>query len=587
MRVYRGVIAFDTGICYLNVNPARATMFIRSALCRMPCPVALFLTPVFPDTGSHMLLKSLRTNILLNLALLLLIAMLLIDLVILIVMQKMLIESREEKGHVLISAMASNVLPTGSDGSREWRVVNPEQISQLLDQADGICAMVVSVDGRRLYRSGIGCLPQAAMAAMAHRAAIQKKTITQSPDMISGVFRSHSGELLMAAPIIVESKAVAGACLLLPLDDIFSLMRRSQHILLIYIIINTAVLTLLGGYRLNRITVKPIQRLVRRAEAFRESDDNVFMLEKGDNEFSQLSKSLNRMLMHLAQDKAMLQDSVSSLEKANRKLEKAQRELVRAEKLASVGRLSAGIAHEIGNPIGIIKGYLSLLNDQSISAEEKFDFIARTEKEVERINAIIQQLLDFARPSGKEQEAVSVHDILKDLGEVCSFQPALACIQFQLQLGAERDLVVANARQLRQVFLNLILNAADAVGDSEEHGELVIQTHTVAMEDRTDDQAEKLVIRFVDNGQGISDESLTNIFDPFFTTKAPGKGTGLGLSVSFTIIESLGGEIRADRNKGGGTCMTIALPLADGDSNKSDARDIFAHDKGINNDVGG
>jgi signal transduction histidine kinase len=284
------------------------------------------------------------------------------------------------------------------------------------------------------------------------------------------------------------------------------------------------------------------------------------MLEKGDNEFSQLSKSLNRMLMHLAQDKEMLQDSVHSLEKANQELEKAQRELVRAEKLASVGRLSAGIAHEIGNPIGIIKGYLSLMNDRSISDEEKSDFIVRTEKEVERINAIIQQLLDFARPDGKERETISVHSVLKDLGEVCSFQPALACIEFELQLGADQDLVVANARQLRQVFLNLVLNAADAVGESE--GELIISTETILPITPDDNHTGNLMIRFIDNGHGISDESLANIFDPFFTTKAPGKGTGLGLSVSFTIIESLGGSIRADRNEGGGTCMTIMLPLA-------------------------
>jgi C4-dicarboxylate-specific signal transduction histidine kinase len=479
-------------------------------------------------------------------------------------MQKMLVESRLEKGRVLISAMTNDLVKKPSEGSRSWQINRPEQINQLIGQAEVICALTVTIEGRRFFRGGIGCLPQDVMVSMAHEAAIQETEITRSTGMISGVFRRHPGELLMATPLKVGPEVVAGVCLLMPLDDIFSLMRRSQHIILIYMVINAAILTLLGAYRLNRITVKPVQRLVRRAEAYRESDDTVFMLEKGDNEFSRLSKSLNRMLMHLAQDKEMLQHSVDSLEKANRDLEKAQRELVRAEKLASVGRLSAGIAHEIGNPIGIIKGYLALLNDGSISDEEKSDFIARTESEVERINAIIQQLLDFARPSGEEQETVSVHEILKDLGEVCSFQPALSCIRFHLQLKAEQDQVIANAQQLRQVFLNLVLNAADAVGESEDEGQLVIETEIVSSDNAERNNPEMLAIRFRDNGDGISEESLTNIFDPFYTTKSPGKGTGLGLSVSFSIIESLDGSIRADRNDDGGTCMTIMLPLAEG-----------------------
>lgn len=509
-----------------------------------------------------MLLKSLRTSIALNLAVLLLISMLLINLVILIVTQKMLVGAHVEKGRILMTALAGNLQSIPSGDGEEWRIIHTEQLRPLIDTADGLCALAVTIDGRKIYRDGLGCLPQANMAEMAHAAAIQGKEITQTPGMLRSIFGRQASAFFMAAPLKTGRKIVAGACLLMPLDDVYALVRRSQHILLIYMLINTVMLTLLGSYRLNRITIKPLQRLVRRAEAYRESDDTVFAIEKADNEFSQLSKSLNRMLMYLAQDKEMLQDSVDSLEKANRDLAKAQRDLVRAEKLASVGRLSAGIAHEIGNPIGIIKGYLALLNDPSIPDEEKSDFITRTESEVERINAIIQQLLDFARPSGKDQASVSVHDILKELDEVCIFQPALSCIRFQLRLEADSDQVNANARQLRQVFLNLVLNAADAVRESEAQGELVIKTAALASAENGDKPPDSLMVRFIDNGHGISDESLPNIFDPFFTTKAPGKGTGLGLSVSFSIIESLGGSIRAERTEAGGTCMTIVLPLA-------------------------
>jgi C4-dicarboxylate-specific signal transduction histidine kinase len=114
---------------------------------------------------------------------------------------------------------------------------------------------------------------------------------------------------------------------------------------------------------------------------------------------------------------------------------------------------------------------------------------------------------------------------------------------------------------MRQVFLNLILNAADAVRDSDVDGQLDIHTELSDSLVAESKEPEMFVIRFTDNGQGITDESLTNIFDPFFTTKAPGKGTGLGLSVSFTIIEGFGGSIKASRTDSGGTCMTIKLPL--------------------------
>ena len=509
-----------------------------------------------------MVLKSLRTNIALNLAILLLISILLIDLIMLIMTQKMLIGSRLEKGRVLMSTLAINLEAIPTSVGEDWRMTNFGQISHTMKSAGGLCMLVVSIDGRRIFREGIGCASQGAMAVMAHRAAREGQEITQATDMLRGIFGQQPKVMRLAAPLRVGNQIVAGACLLMPLDDIYNRLRRSQHILLIYALINTAFLTLLGAYRLNRLTVKPIQRLVRRAEAYRDSDDDVFLLDKEDNEFSQLSKSLNRMLMHLAQDKEKLQASVDSLETANRDLEKVQRDLIRAEKLASVGRLSAGIAHEIGNPIGIIKGYLALLHDAAVTDEDKADFIVRTEKEVERINSIIQQLLDFARPSGEEQKAVSVHDILKDLEEVCRFQPALACIRFELCLEAERDCVTANARQLRQVFLNLVLNAADAVRDADVAGELLIRTERHHDADAGQPQNDYLVVRFMDNGHGIPDETLTSIFDPFFTTKDPGKGTGLGLSVSFTIVEGLGGTIEADRNESGGTSMIIRLPLA-------------------------
>ncbi|MCP4344473.1 MAG: hypothetical protein GY795_02980 [Desulfobacterales bacterium] len=273
-----------------------------------------------------------------------------------------------------------------------------------------------------------------------------------------------------------------------------------------------------------------------------------------------MSKSLNRMLQRISDDKEALQVTVQSLKKANADLRQAQKDIIRAEKLASVGRLSAGIAHEIGNPISIVIGYLELMKQNDISDDEKNEFVVRAENEINRINIIIRQLLDFSRPSKEERQSVSVHEIINDVVNVFKFQPVMTGIELTLNLNAENDTVTADPNQLRQVFLNLMLNAADAILSDQENtnGELIIRTRVDSDQETS---ARVLKIECIDNGPGIPDENLSNIFDPFYTTKEPGKGTGLGLSVSFTIIESTGGKIKALSEKGKGTNMLIYLPL--------------------------
>ena len=126
----------------------------------------------------------------------------------------------------------------------------------------------------------------------------------------------------------------------------------------IYIIVNLVILVFIGIYRISKLYLQPLSRLAKRAEEYKENDDLIFSVRRQDNELNRLSKALNSMLKRISEDKQKLRSTVQSLEKANLELKKVQKEIIRAEKLASVGRLSAGIAHEIGNPIGIIIGYL-------------------------------------------------------------------------------------------------------------------------------------------------------------------------------------------------------------------------------------
>ena len=293
-----------------------------------------------------------------------------------------------------------------------------------------------------------------------------------------------------------------------------------------------------------------------------EDDGLLFAVRKEDNELAQLSKSLNLMLGRITEDKKTLRTTVASLEKANLDLTRAQREIIQAEKLASVGRMSAGIAHEIGNPIGIVMGYLELLKQEDITDDEKYEYIHRTEAEFNRIDTIIRQLLDLSRPSRVGIEAVCVHEVINDITDAIRYQPMMSDVAITTALGAPHDVVNADPNQLRQVFLNLMINAADAIAlnPASVGGKLMISTE---IESGTDVGGETtlLKITIADNGPGIAPEHIGTIFDPFFTTKEPGKGTGLGLSVSFMIIESIGGKISAASEAGAGTRMVVYLPL--------------------------
>jgi signal transduction histidine kinase len=315
---------------------------------------------------------------------------------------------------------------------------------------------------------------------------------------------------------------------------------------------------------MTRIAVRPLQRLVKRADEYQDDNEMFFLSEREDNEFSKLSKALNRMLGHIAEDKRKLRVAVASLEKANFDLKQAQNDIIRAEKLSSVGKLSAGIAHEIGNPIGIINGYLELLKGNDISNDEREEFLQRTEAELQRIDTIIRQLLDFSRPSNEDVKTVSVHAIIENAIGASRFHPLMSDIDLDVRLLAESDGVIADPSKLRQVFLNLIINAADAILSSKDpsKGKIsIISDVQRKVQDDLNESMDVLRIDYIDNGIGIAETDLENIFDPFFTTKAYGKGTGLGLSVCFMIVEGMGGKIEASSQEGQGTTMTLYLPL--------------------------
>jgi signal transduction histidine kinase len=380
-----------------------------------------------------------------------------------------------------------------------------------------------------------------------------------------GLFFIQHEAVIITYPVQAEGGTLAAGGIESPLTPIYQDFRRIQKIAFIFVVINSFFFALLGNHQLSRIYFRPLQRLAQRAETYQDEKSLFFSVRKEDNEFSVLSSSLNKMLHRIAEDKHVLKETIGSLKAANVELKKAQNDVIRAEKLATVGRLTSGIAHEIGNPIGIVLGYLDLLKQTDLTTSERNDFIDRSEKEITRINHIIRQLLDMSRTSAGESKAMSIHQVLQDLISVFDYQPTANNIVFDSDLKASDDYVFGDPDQLRQVFLNILLNAVDALNTNPScRGRIIIITERTTGESDLpiDPEGPYINVTIKDNGPGIEPSNLPHVFDPFFTTKQTGKGTGLGLSVSFMIVEKLGGHLFVSNMQEKGAGFHVVLPLA-------------------------
>ena len=505
------------------------------------------------------------------------VAMLLINIITVMTAQRDIIRKEVSKGQFLLSVIKTDLLKSLTLETAQPATSSRARVFQLLTEAGVSNALVLGRNNERIF---FGNPPRALQDELMKRSSNVLRSKKREANFFGttwGVFWKQQRDLILSTPLFQHDQALAGASIVLPLDGIYQALRRSQKMLFIYLFINTVILTFIGIYRLSKVYFQPLARLARRAQEYREDDEMLFSVRKEDNELHNLSGSLNSMLRRISADKEKLRSTVNSLETANLELKKAQEEIIRAEKLASVGRLSAGIAHEIGNPIGIVMGYLELIKQNDTPAEEKNEYIHRTEAEIERINTIIRQLLEISRPSNAGLKVMSVHDLIDDISEVLDVQPLMSNVELECRLEAQNDKVLADSNQLRQVFLNLMINAADAISSEGKpnNGKLLIQS---SLDGETSGQPQdgktQLKIMFIDNGPGIPEENIANIFDPFYTTKEPGKGTGLGLSVSFMIIEGFGGKMNVSSVIGEGTTMTLLLPLVENEADIPDEQDF-------------
>ncbi|MFH1976861.1 MAG: ATP-binding protein [Pseudomonadota bacterium] len=512
-----------------------------------------------------MAFHGIKTNIAIKIAILLAVAMLLVDIIMVITAQRDYVQSAISKGYLLAYDIEKHLIKKLDSGILILQPDYSDKLDVILNMAGFSCAIIQDRYSNMLYPASPDCPMSDEIRIIVEESIESSRKMTRFTGTAWGVFWMQNRYLVVSAPLLIEGHAEAGVGIVMELEDIYKVLRRTQKVLFVYSVINLFVLTITGLYLILNIAVKPVQRMVKRAEEFREEDDFFFLDGKHDNEFDRLSKALNRLLKRVSEDKEKLLATISSLEKANIDLKQAQKDVVMAEKLASVGRLSSGIAHEVGNPIGIIIGYLELLKQKDMPDDEKNEYIKRAENEINRVNGIIRQLLDFSRPSEGKPEIINVHEVIEDVAEIVRFQPFTSGIDLKISLEAREDRVLTDPNQLRQIFINLIINAADAISSSQNklRGKLLIKSEVVSESDNEAiNDLPVLKISFIDNGSGIPEKNIGNIFDPFYTTKEPGKGTGLGLFVSFALLDGMGGKIKAQSVDGEGTTMSVYLPLS-------------------------
>lgn len=323
-------------------------------------------------------------------------------------------------------------------------------------------------------------------------------------------------------------------------------LTRVRALLPLLLGLDLVALTVLAYVVLDLMVGRPLRRTEAVVEQFGRLELDAHLVPtQGGPLVSRIQRALQRMAEALRAEQSLTRSQMASLREANARLARAQTELVSSERLATVGRLAAGVAHEVGNPLSGILGYVALARMKAPTPELK-DFLERIDHEVQRIDRIIRGLLELGRPGTASLGPVEVGAVVETCVRLVRAAPELANVT--VELGLEPGLLArADAGPLSQIIINLLLNAAQAMGGK---GRVRVTT-------RREEGEARLVVE--DAGPGIPADVMPRLFEPFFTTKGR-EGTGLGLAVSLRLAQVMGGGLRAENAPGGGARFTVSLP---------------------------
>jgi two-component system NtrC family sensor kinase len=442
---------------------------------------------------------------------------------------------QESSARSLGRAVAGHVAEARSSRSRE-------RLSSLLDAevgTSGVAAIgVYDTSGMPLLRAGeVG-----AIASLPER-------VKPTHEDVYDVHTERGRALAVVVPdpdgaVLAIVRADEQATQVLPL----------ARLLALYTAVVAAALLLAAYFLLTRLIVQPLDTIGRAAERVAGGSRRFELPVRGPAELSALARSLHTMTQRLLDNEDRLRRQIDEVERATRELEQAQQRLIRSERLASVGRLAAGLAHEIGNPIAAMIGMEELLLAGGLSDREQQDFLQRMRKETDRINRILSDLLAFARPSAQRGEGPSepgdVAQAVQDVAALVAPQKSMAEVALGIETDPKLPLVTLSREHLVQVLLNLLLNAADAC---QGGGRILITARA---------SSDGVALSVEDDGPGVAPDVRERLFEPFVTTKEVGQGTGLGLAVCRGLVEAAGGTIALDPDTTSGARFLIELPAA-------------------------
>lgn len=316
-----------------------------------------------------------------------------------------------------------------------------------------------------------------------------------------------------------------------------------------YLALDMLLVTIVCSAVLHVTVARPLRRMEQAIDRFGRLDLNLPFTAAAGPLVSRVQAALTRMAEALQKEQAITRSQLNELRLANERRIRAQTELVSAERLATVGKLAAGVAHEIGNPLGGILGYLALVKSRTVGSPDVHDCLERIDAEVQRINRIVRGLLDLGRPSRGTMSPVEIANLADTCVRLVGAGPDFIGVEVKVEV-APGTVARADPGPLSQVLINLLLNASHVLGG---RGTIWLRAATI------EGQAK---IEIEDSGPGIADEVMPRLFEPFFTTRPAGQGTGLGLAVSMHLVSSMGGQLSARNMPGSGACFTIFLPAA-------------------------
>lgn len=366
----------------------------------------------------------------------------------------------------------------------------------------------------------------------------------------SGLLPGNAG-LIRSAQVIRNGEVQGRAGLILSLADEQHRIQRTRQLLITYFALDFILLLGLGAFILSRIVVLPVNRLLAATEKITDGHYGHQVAVSGARELAHLAASFNSMSKVLDQKQQEVVSHVARLEQVNRDLQQAREETIRSEKLASVGLLAAGTAHEIGTPLASVMGYAEILTHELGENAAHADYLRRIQDGCSRIDRIVKGLLEYARPRSATCESFELPVLVRQTVELLQHQGLLKGISIIANVEKGLPPLLLDPHQLQQVLINLLINARDAMPQGGNL-KLVIRMSI--------DGAVQL-LEVHDSGVGIAVQNLDKLFDPFFTTKEPGKGTGLGLAIAARIIDGFGGRITVQSRLGQGSCFTLQLPL--------------------------